>query len=243
MRESLVESVVAEVTEALRRIDLETVRAAYWRQDEFVYLERCLPLPLVERFLAEVECVRPAVHRVRVPGRKKSGSVSYHVLCRQAPAIVTLYRTPAFIDFLAAVTGRSLMLCPERDPHSCALYVYTEPGDFIRPHYDRSFYEGARFTVLLGLVNRTRSTLACELFRGDEQRAPVELQLATEPGTLVIFNGDKLWHWVTPLGENEERVVLTMEYLTALGMNPFKRFISDMKDAVSYFGFREVFGR
>ena len=243
MAEPLVESVAAEITEAVRRVDFETVSATYWRQDEFVCLERCLPAPLVQRFVAEVERVRPAVHRVLVPRRKKSGSVSYHVLRQQAPAIVTLYRTPAFIDFLSALTGRSLLLCPDRDPHSCALYLYTEPGDFIRAHYDRSFYKGARYTVLLGLVNRTRSTLACRLFHGDPQRAPVDLELATEPGTLVIFNGDKLWHWVTPLGENEERVVLTMEYLTGLGMNPFKRFISDMKDAVSYFGFREVFGR
>jgi len=34
-----------------------------------------------------------------------------------------------------------------------------------------------------------------------------------------------------------------MEYVTAQAMNPFKRFVSNMKDAISYFGFREVFRR
>jgi len=242
MPEPIVESVVAEIAAALRQIDLETVRATYWRQNEFVHLERCLPAPLVQRFIAELDGVRPAVHRVRVPG-KKSGSVSYYTLRARAPAIVTLYRTPPLISFLGAVTGRPLMPCPERDPHACALYLYTEPGDYITAHYDTSFYKGARYTVLLGLVNRTRSKLACQLFRGDPQRTPVDMELATEPGTLVIFNGDKLWHAVTPLGEDEERVTLTMEYVTAQSMNPFKRFVSNMKDAISYFGFREVFGR
>jgi hypothetical protein len=235
-----VDAVAADVTAALARLDLATVRETYWRQNEFVYLEDCLPPPLVARFVAEVEAVRSAVHRVRVPG-KKSGSVSYYTLRARAPALVTLYRTPALTAFLEALTGRPLLPCPERDPHACALYVYTEPGDYITAHYDTSFYAGARYTVLLGLINRTRSRLACRIFKDDPQREPVDLELATEPGTLVVFNGDKLWHAITPLGAGEERVALTMEFVTTQAMSPFKRFVSNMKDAISYFGFREVF--
>jgi hypothetical protein len=48
---------------------------------------------------------------------------------------------------------------------------------------------------------------------------------------------------VTPLGENEERVSLTLEYVTDPSMPPFKRFVSNMKDAIAYFGFRTVFRR
>jgi hypothetical protein len=234
--------VVAEVTEALGRLDVAAVRDAYWRQNEFVCLERCLPEALVTRFVAEFERLRPAVHRVRVPG-KKSGSVSHHTLREHAPAIDALYRTPALGQLLEALAGRPVMLCPERDPHACALYVYTEPGDYITAHYDTSFYLGARYTVLVGLINRTASRLACQLYRGDPTRTPVDLDVATEPGTVIVFNGDKLWHAVTPLGAGEERVTLTMEYVTTQAMSPFKRFVSDMKDAISYFGFREVFRR
>jgi hypothetical protein len=59
---------------------------------------------------------------------------------------------------------------------------------------------------------------------------------------LVFFDGDQLWHGVTPLGPQQERVMLTLQYVTDERMTPLKRFVSDMKDAVSYFGFREVFG-
>jgi hypothetical protein len=38
-------------------------------------------------------------------------------------------------------------------------------------------------------------------------------------------------------------VSLTLEYVTDPGMTPAKRFISNMKDAVAYFGFRSVFRR
>ena len=95
--------------------------------------------------------------------------------------------------------------------------------------------------MLLGLVERSSSRLVCQLFKDDPQRAPVELQLATHPGTLILFNGDKLWHSVTPLGEDEERVSLTLEYVTDPSMHPVKRLFSNLKDAVAYFGFRAVF--
>ena len=65
----------------------------------------------------------------------------------------------------------------------------------------------------------------------------------TVPVSMVIFNGDRFWHAVTPLGEGEERIMLTMQYVTNLEMGPFKRFVSNIKDAVAYFGFSSVLGR
>jgi hypothetical protein len=63
------------------------------------------------------------------------------------------------------------------------------------------------------------------------------------PGGLVFFDGDKLRHRITPLAEGEVRVSLTFEYLTDPRMHPWRRVISNMKDAVAYFGFRQVFRR
>ena len=241
MIDSATRSVTDEVASTLGRLDVEAIRATYWRQNEFVCLPRWLPPALVARLVADVDRVRPTAHRNYIPKHKKGGSVGYYTLVEQAPAILALYRSPAFLDFLATVTGRAVMRCPETDPHSCALYFYTEPGDHIGFHYDTSYYKGTRFTVLLGLVERSSSRLVCQLFKDLPGREPVELRLATDPGTLVLFNGDKLWHAITPLGEGEERVSLTLEYLTDAGMHPLKRFVSNMKDAVAYFGFLSVF--
>ena len=83
----------------------------------------------------------------------------------------------------------------------------------------------------------------CQLYKKDPSRTPVELQLATHPGTIVAFNGDKLWHSITPLGDNEERVSLTLEYVTDPSMHPLKRLFSNLKDAFAYFGLRAVFRR
>jgi hypothetical protein len=193
--------------------------------------------------LSEVERVRPAINRSYIPRHKKGGSVSFYTLHEQAPTILALYRAPAFIEFLAGLTGRPLQPCPAGDPHACALYFYTEPGDHIGFHFDTSYYRGARYTVLLGLIERSSSRLACQLFKKDPGRRPVELEVATHPGTLIVFNGDRLWHAVTPLGAGEERVSLTLEYVTDPSMHPAKRLFSNLKDAFAYFGVRTVFRR
>lgn len=237
------DSLADELADALRPLDVEAVRATYWGQDEFVVLERWLPPSLVDRLVGEVERARPAIHRNYIPRHKKGGSVSAFVLRQAAPAISALYQAPAFVEFLARVTGARLLPCPDSDPHACALYFYTEPGDHIGFHYDTSYYRGVRYTVLLGLVERSSSRLLGQLYTRDPARTPVEVRLATDPGTLVLFNGDKLLHAITPLGEGEERVSLTMEYVTDPTMSPFRRFVSNMKDSIAYFGFRTVFTR
>jgi hypothetical protein len=234
--------VADEIARTLAALDLDTVRATYRAQNEFVYLERLFPDSVVGPMVEEVERAKRAVNRNYIPRHKKGGSVSYYTLREQAPAILTLYRSPAFLAFVQAVSGVSVQRCPEADPHSCALYYYTEPGDHIGFHFDTSYYKGARFTVLVGLVERSSSRLVCQIHKDDPARLR-EIALATDPGTLVLFNGDKLWHKITPLGEGEERVSLTLEYVTDPRMTPAKRFISNMKDAVAYFGFRKVFTR
>jgi len=231
-----------EIARALAGLDVAKIKKTYWEQDEFFCLDRWMPASVVSRMVAEVERVRPAVHRNYIPRHKKGGSVSYYTLVEQAPTILAFYRSPAFIRFLSDVTNQNLQPCPDTDPHSCALYFYTEPGDHIGFHFDTSYYKGSRYTVLVGLIERSSSRLLCQLYKNDPQhRTPVELQLATHPGTMVAFNGDKLWHAITPLGDGEERVSLTLEYVTDPSMSPLKRFFSNLKDSFAYFGLKTVF--
>jgi len=244
MREdrTVADAVETEVAAAVRALDVAGARARYRDQNQFVYFERWLPPSLVAALVADVERVRPAIHRNHIPRHKKGGSVSAYTLREQAPAITALYRSEAFLGLVRAITGAPVQRCPDGDPHACALYFYTEPGDHIGFHFDTSYYKGARYTVLVGLIERSSSRLVAQPFKNVPGREAVEVALATEPGTVVLFNGDTLWHKITPLGEGEERVSLTLEYVTDPGMTPLRRFISNMKDSVAYFGFRSVFG-
>ncbi|MFQ5678243.1 MAG: 2OG-Fe(II) oxygenase [Gemmatimonadota bacterium] len=228
---------------AISRLDVHALRARFLEQGELLVQEEFLPETVLKAILEELPGLRGAVHRNYVPRVKKGGSVSRHQLDRLAPIIPDLYRVPAFREFLEQLTGETLLDCPDGDPHAYALYYYTEPGDHIGWHYDVSYYRGKRYTLLLGLVDRSGCRLECELHRADRKRASRFLSLALAPGMLVFFNGDTVWHRVTPLGEGEERVCLSLEFVTDQRMTLWHRFVSDMKDSIAYFGFRQVFRR
>ncbi len=120
-------------------LDTQSGERQFWQQDEFLVAERFLDDGALAPLVAEANAMRRAIHRNYVPRIKKGGSVSYFDLTRDAPSVVALYRSPEFIALLSRITRETLLVCPDRDPHACALYYYTEPGDHIGWHYDTSF--------------------------------------------------------------------------------------------------------
>lgn len=241
MSQSIMNTIDQQVTDTMSEVNVEGWSREYWAQGEFLALERLFPQSFIERLMVEVEDVRPQINRNFIPKHKKGGSVSYYLLQEKAPAMLQLYQHQGFIDVLSQLAGVPLLLCPDEDPHACALYFYTEPGDHIGYHYDTSYYKGARYTVLIGLRDQSSSQLLCRLHTKDASREVQELALATEPGTFIYFNGDKLHHAVSPLAEGEERIVLTLQYVTDPAMSFTHRWFSNMKDAVGYFGWSAVF--
>ena len=231
------------LAQRLTQLDTEGLRSAYQAQDRFVLVENFLTAELQQQLVAAVEATRAAVNRNYLPGHKKGGSVSRHTIDRLAPSIAGLYRSPALVAWLEALCGEQLQFSPPDDAHAYALYYYTEPGDHIGWHYDTSYYKGRRYTVLIGVVDRSSCKLDYRLYTRVPGREPVEQSIALRPGALVLFDGDRLHHRITPLGENEERIALTFEYVTDPQMGALPRLISNWKDAVAYFGIRQVFRR
>lgn len=154
-----------------------------------------------------------------------------------------MYRSPALLNWLAQLAGEPLQASPAEDPHAYALYFYTRAGDHIGWHYDTSYYAGRRYTLLLGVIDQSSCRLDYELHTRDPARATVPGSVRIPPGGLVFFDGDRLRHRITPLGHAEMRVSLTFEYVTDPRMRWGWRWISNLKDALGYFGFRQVFRR
>src|SRR5262245_65619276 len=122
---------VAEATEqAIARLDVEQLHRDYWEQNEFIVIPQFLSREFVEATLVpQAQGVKHRLNRNYIPGHKKGGSVSYYTVQEQAPLFLDLYRSSAFLTLLSRLTEAKLMICPQNDPHSCALYYYTEPGD------------------------------------------------------------------------------------------------------------------
>ena len=237
---SVATSMTVEVERAVTRLDHAALETAYWAQGEFLFLPGFLPAAALAPLLEDVARLEPRLHRNYIPRHKKGGSVSHFAIARGGPSLLELYRAPALRRLLSRLIGTPLELCPDADPHACALYFYTEAGDHMGYHYDTSYYRGARYTVLLGLVQESSSRLECRLHTRERGREPVELALDTEPGSLVLMNGDTVHHAVSPCRAGERRVVFTMEYVTSREMGRVQRAWSNLKDAFAYFGVRSL---
>lgn len=231
-----------ELRESIAGWNLKGLRELYEDQDCFLVIEDFLPKRVLETLLPDVERSRAKIHRTRIPLQKKGGSVARPLLAELRCRFGELYGSPALHSFLEYITGATIQECPEEDLHGYTLYAYTEAGDHIGWHYDTSFYRGRRFTVLIGLIDNESCRLDCEFFRRDESRRSVRRSYALKPGTLAVFDGDRLWHRITPLLEGDrDRIALTMEFVTNPNMSPIRRLASNIKDATAYFGFKAVF--
>jgi hypothetical protein len=227
----------------LAGFDVQPLRREFAEHGAFLQLRDFLTPEITAQLIAAVDCVKVAVHRNYLPGHKQGGSVSRHAIDALAPAIGELYRSSALLEWLGQLAGERLQVSPPKDPHAYALYFYTRPGDHIGWHYDTSYYLGRRYTLLLGIIDESSCRLDYELHTREAGAAVEAGSVLIPPGGMVFFDGDKLRHRITPLGAGEVRVSLTFEYVTDPRMHPYWRLISNMKDAVAYFGFRQVFRR
>jgi hypothetical protein len=224
-----------------RTLDTPRLRKDFAAQGAFLYLEDFLAPEVTAQLAHSARALLGEVNRNYLPGHKQGGSVSRHTIDRLAPFIAELYRSKELIGWLEQLSGDKLQVSPPDDPHAYALYYYTRPGDHIGWHYDTSYYDGRRYTLLLGVLDDSSCLLEYELHTRNPDVPDQAGSVQYPPGGLVFFDGDKLRHRVTPAGANEMRVSLTFEYVTNPNMRPWRRFISNMKDAVAYFGFRQVF--
>ncbi|MSR15245.1 MAG: 2OG-Fe(II) oxygenase [Gammaproteobacteria bacterium] len=222
-------------------LDLRALQAQFVAQNEFLSVSDFLPTEWLKQLTASLTNLEPRVHRNYIPRHKKGGSISKFDLDEYAPVFGALYQHEGLREILIQITGQLLLPCPGNDPHSYALYYYTEAGDHIGYHYDTSYYRGARYTILIGIVDDSSCRLEYQLYKDDPARSAQVGSLQLTPRSLVIFNGDKLYHRITPLAEGEIRIALTLEYVTSAAIHPFRRFVSNMKDAIAYFGFKQVF--
>jgi phosphatidylglycerophosphate synthase len=223
--------------------DLSDLRRQFEEQGAFISVPGFAAAEVTERLVRAMDAAGPMINRNYIPGHKQGGSVSRHSLDQVAPFVGELYRSTALIDWLSGLCGQRLLQTPPEDAHAYALYFYSRAGDHIGWHYDTSYYAGRRYTLLLGVFDQSCCLLEYELHTREVGGTVTRGSIRMAPGDLVFFDGDKLRHRITPSKAGEVRVSLTFEYVTDPRMQPWWRLVSNMKDAIAYFGFRQVFRR
>lgn len=203
-----------------------------------VHLAEALPPQLFEDIRREVSSLIET-ERSYLPTHKKGGTVAYETLIEKAPKTVALYLSPAFAQVLSGIVGERLECTPLHDQSSCSVLFYERPGDHIGWHYDHNFYKGRHVTVLVAIVNEGHQPGGLSAARLEARQGSDAIAVETPPNTLVIFEGQRVLHRVTPIETGERRVMLSMTFATdprAGALQGVKRRIKDM----AFFGPRAL---
>jgi hypothetical protein len=174
-----------------------------------------------------------------VPAHKQGGTVAYETLIAAAPAIVACYHSAGLRDIVSRLVGTRLRPTPINDQSSLSVLVYNKPGDHIGWHYDHNFYRGRHFTVLLAIHNAGRAAHGLSHAVLNARLPGREIAISTAANTLVVFEGARVRHQVTPIRAGERRLMLSMTYCTDARSYWWQGGSRRLKDT-AFFGLRAL---
>jgi hypothetical protein len=207
-------------------VDRPVVRPHFLPTEDFVSLRRdVLALSAAERSF--------------IPLHKKGGTIAYSTVREVAPGIMELYHSRAHRNAVSNILGVGLQPTPLHDESSLSILRYERPGDHIGWHYDHNFYRGRHFTVLLAIENRGFGENGLSASRLLVRSGRTELTIPTPANTLVVFEGARVLHRVTPIRDGERRVILSMTYCTDPRNSMLREIARRFKDT-AFFGVRAL---
>lgn len=206
--------------------------------DRLATLDDVLPTRTFEDLRTEIEGL-VETERSYLPVHKKGGTVAYETLIEKAPHVVALYRSPRLQKLVSDIVGAEVQPTPLHDQSSLSVLFYEKAGDHIGWHYDHNFYKGRHFTVLIPIVNRGHGEDGLSAARLIAKSRGEDLTISTPPNKLIVFEGARVLHKVTPIADGERRVVLSMTYCTDPRNSVVQGIARRIKDT-AFFGIRAL---
>jgi hypothetical protein len=214
---------------------IDAARSEFTDNNEYIHRVHGLPASVINRVRQEIHVAN--VTRSIVPWHRKAGSIGYRRIQSEAPFTAALYRSPVMLNYLRELTGKPIKCKADDDDHACTFYVYTEPGDHMGYHYDICGCEdGASYSLIIGVIDDSTQQLLVDLHNDDASRDTQKLKISTTPGTLIAFAGSKVWHGVSKLGKNQQRVTLGLAYAISDYHPPMRRLVKVSADTLFHFG-------
>jgi hypothetical protein len=201
-------------------------------------MDNILPPDDFARLVGEVEDL-VETERSYLPAHKKGGTVAYETLEREAPSLVEHYRSSQLCSLVSDVVRLKVEPTPLHDQSSCSVLFYEKPGDHIGWHYDHNFYRGRHFTVLVPMVNRGREPNGLSQARLMARQHGRDQIIPTPPNSMIVFEGARVRHKVTPIGEGERRVIWSMTFCADPRNSALQGVARRVKDT-AFFGFRAL---
>lgn len=175
------------------------------------------PVPITESI------INPAVGKyVNITGWKAGRTINTQNCIKHYPEVIEYYKS--LVPYLSSVIGENVLTTPLDLPTSCAFLIYENEGDFINWHYDVNYYNGRFFTLLLPItLEKTKY-----VYMNKEDKAESIEFTRLDQG--ILFEGAYVFHMATPLGKNEKRIILSLQYSTDPTINIYNRILMGIKD-------------
>lgn len=158
-----------------------------------------------------------------IPNRKGI-TISTNEIDKNCPKLIDLYKNQ-IRNIIEDITKLELAITDINMPTSCSIIIYNQKDDWINWHYDYNYYEGRFFTVLIPISNNK----TCSKFQIlDNDNNVITFELTN--GNSIIFEGDNLYHRGSKLCENEERIFLSLQYVTKNEMSEINKTRIKLKD-------------
>lgn len=155
---------------------------------------------------------------------KRGITISTINVVRYAPNLINFYK-----DELCKLVSKKLKLnlfpTALDLPTSCAILIYKNEGDWINWHYDYNYYDGRFFTLLIPITNN----ITCTEFQFKNDNNEIK-SVNLINNNSICFEGNYLYHRASKICKNEERIILSCQYVTDNNMNIFNKMRLKLKD-------------
>jgi hypothetical protein len=142
------------------------------------------------------------------------------------------YYHNCFADTVSKIVGKKVYPVNEINTMNNSLIIYENTGDSLRWHTDKSMFNNKKvYTLLVYLYNSSSQNLC--YIESDKNK----ICLFTEENSCVILEHFTLEHAVTPLKQNEKKILWSMTYAEDMNIyNPISYMMNKAKN-ISYLGF------
>jgi hypothetical protein len=205
-----------------------------FRNDWLVREDQFLEESSLKRLFEEATANAHRVVRTYIPLHKKGATVSYEDIHLHCPACLALYHSDAVRRWVEELVGQPVWPAGDHDQSACSILFYDQAGAHINWHFDHNYYKGRQFTALLTLTNRAGSggVSGSRLMRKDEAGNAIDVE--TPENSLVLFEGARVLHRVSPADAGDLRIVLSMTFNTERRISRLGEFLRRCKDTAFY---------
>jgi 2OG-Fe(II) oxygenase superfamily len=218
----------------LRPREDQPVLLETFRKDYLIRAEGFLDDSTLKTFRQECSDNMPRIVRGFVPTHKQGGTLSYETLHHHAVNCLSLYHSERMLNWVSDIVGVRVYPAGDHDQSACSILYYTQEGDYINWHVDPNFYHGRQFTVLIVLINRSENGgLSASNLMRKRPDGGEEVVFAGE-NDLVLFEGTRIWHKVSPVKAGDVRVILSMTFNTDRKISLFWELARRAKDTAFY---------